>query len=164
LKVFQVLQNNDFKGEIIIISKKLKLLMVGLIVASAFSISTSSLAANSTGDDVPFSFYIPATDGSWSGKEWANGYSSTRSRTTAEKNAQWYMNFGYSSEGAGTIMTMWLDKSGTVYSEPKPRYEGKTYTTSVSKAVSGSVRIGAENNNYTTKTFTVSGSWDPAVY
>ena len=142
-----------------VISRKSNLLMYVLIVASVFSICTSVFAANDPSDDVSYSFTIPASSDGY-----GNGYSSTQSRSTAEQDASWYLNFGYSGEGAGTITTMWLDKSGTPKSSPESYYQGHTYTTIVYTSVSGSVRIGAENNNYSTKSYTVSGSWDPAVY
>lgn len=147
-----------------VISRKSNLLMYVLIVASVFSIGTSVFAANDSGDDKNFSFTIPASSNPDAGTIYANGYSSTQSRSSAEQNAPWYLHFGYSGEGAGTITTMWLAKSSTAYSTPKRFYQGSSYTTSVTKAVSGSVRIGAENNNLSSKSYSVSGSWDPAVH
>lgn len=145
------------------ISRKSSLLMFVLIVTAVLSIGTGALAANNPSDDVSFSFTIPASSNPDAGTTYANGYSSAKSRSTAEKNAPWYLNFGYSAEGAGTITTMWLDKSRTPYSWAADFTQGRTYTTKVKSDVSGSVRIGAENNNLSAKSYTVSGSWDPAV-
>lgn len=145
------------------ISRKSNLFMYVLIIVSIFSIGSNVFAANNTGDDKSFRFTVPASSNPGKGTTYDNGYSQTQSRSTAEKNAPWYLNLGYSSEGAGTITTMWLAKSSSVYSHPNNYYQGKKYTIKVKSAVSGSVRIGAENNNLTSKSHTVSGYWDPAV-
>ncbi|MGE6716706.1 DUF2712 domain-containing protein [Peribacillus frigoritolerans] len=145
------------------ISRKSNFLMFVLIIASVFSIGSSVFAANNTGDDKSFRFTVPASSNPDKGTTYENGYSETQSRSTAEKNAPWYLNLAYSSEGAGTITIMWLDKSGTSYSDPSKYYQGKKYTIKVKKAASGSVRIGAENNNLSTKSHKVEGYWDPAV-
>lgn len=125
------------------ISRKSNFLMFVLIIASVFSIGTSVFAANNTGDDKNFRFTVPASSNPDKGTTYENGYSKTQSRSTAEKNAPWYLNFGYSSEGAGTITTLWLAKSSTAYSHPSKYYQGKKYTIKVKSGVSGSVRIGA---------------------
>ncbi|WP_458353797.1 DUF2712 domain-containing protein [Peribacillus frigoritolerans] len=145
------------------ISRKSNFLMYVLIIVSIFSIGSSVFAANNTGDDKSFRFTVPASSNPDKGTTYDNGYSQTQSRSTAEKNAPWYLNLAYSSEGAGTITTMWLAKSSSVYSHPNKYYQGKKYTIKVKSAVSGSVRIGAENNNLSTKSHTVEGYWDPAV-
>ncbi|MFJ7470787.1 DUF2712 domain-containing protein [Peribacillus frigoritolerans] len=145
------------------ISRKSNFLMYVLIIISIFSIGSSVFAANNTGDDKSFRFTVPASSNPDKGTTYDNGYSQTQSRSTAEKNAPWYLNLAYSSEGAGTITTMWLAKSSSVYSHPNKYYQGKKYTIKVKSAVSGSVRIGAENNNLSTKSHTVEGYWDPAV-
>lgn len=145
------------------ISRKSNFLMFVLIIASVFSIGSSVFAANNTGDDKNFRFTVPASSNPDKGTTYENGYSKTQSRSTAEKNAPWYLNLAYSSEGAGTISIMWLDKGSTSYSHPSKYYQGKKYTIKVKSAVSGSVRIGAENNNLSTKSHTVEGYWDPAV-
>ncbi|WP_285768013.1 DUF2712 domain-containing protein [Peribacillus sp. SI8-4] len=145
------------------ISRKSNFFMFVLIIASVFSIGSSVFAANNTSDDKSFRFTVPASSNPDKGTTYENGYSETQSRSTAEKSAPWYLNLAYSSEGAGTVTIMWLDKNGTSYSHPSKYYQGKKYTIKVKKAASGSVRIGAENNNLSTKSHKVEGYWDPAV-
>ncbi|MDM5287218.1 DUF2712 domain-containing protein [Peribacillus frigoritolerans] len=145
------------------ISRKSNFLMYVLIIVSIFSIGSSVFAANNTGDDKSFRFTVPASSNPDKGTTYDNGYSQTQSRSTAEKNAPWYLNLAYSSEGAGTITTMWLAKGSTAYSVANKYYQGKKYTIKVKSGVSGSVRIGAENNNLTSKSHKVEGYWDPAV-
>ncbi len=68
----------------------------------------------------------------------------------------------YTSKGTGKIATYWLDKSGTQVSNTVDVQQGGgSYYRSAKQTASKSyVCLAAENNNYTSTTYTVSGYWD----
>lgn len=102
-----------------------------------------------------------------------NNYSAKRYRQTTHVENEWKVNLISSGEGKGTITTFWLGKynddafynyeQGSITRNIK-QGSGNHYTEAYSKANKSYVALGAENNNYTTNTYWVSGNWDEEVW
>ncbi len=62
----------------------------------------------------------------------------------------------------GTVATFWLDKSGTRVSDVHDVAQGSGahYYSAFSTANQSNVRLGAENNNASPNSYTISGYWD----
>ncbi len=100
-----------------------------------------------------------------------NSYSSQRYRQTGSKDNPWKANLVTSSEGSGTKMHFWLDAPGNVISSPVAskvykvtQGTGANYYPAYSRANKRNVRLGSENNNYSTRAYTISGFWDEETW
>jgi Protein of unknown function (DUF2712) len=92
----------------------------------------------------------------------ANNYSGERYRQTTNTNNKWKVNLRSSGEGKGTLTTFWLDKSGSRVSNTvnAKQGSGSYYREAYRSASKSYVRLGAENNNYSSGSYTASGYWD----
>lgn len=134
-----------------------KLVNTGMALALGLGVLGTSSVALASNDKVPYSFTLKANYG--------NNYSGERYRQTENKDNKWKVNMTYTSEGAGKVATYWLDKSGTQVSDTVDVHQGAgEYKRSAYQTASQSyVRLAAENNNYTSTTYTVSGYWDEEI-
>ncbi|UOE94414.1 DUF2712 domain-containing protein [Alkalihalobacillus sp. LMS39] len=92
-----------------------------------------------------------------------NNYSGERYRQTQNTNNKWKVALETSGEGKGTITTFWLDKADTgrvSNTVDAKQGAGAYYREAFSAANQSYVRLGAENNNYSTKGYTATGYWD----
>ena len=128
--------------------------LAGVLGISLLGLGNMAFASN---DNISYNFSIQPGH--------ANSYSSTEYRQTTNSQNQWKVNLAFSSEGAGTVTTFWLDKAGTRVSDVKSVTQGSgaNYTDAFSTASQSNVRLGAENNNYSTSGYTASGYWDEEV-
>ncbi len=139
----------------IISMKKRGLAMVTAMV-SIFVINATApvYAAN---DDIGYSFKIKAN--------YKNSYSSSRYRQTKNTDNKWKVNMTYSGEGTGTVTTYWLSKNDVSHTRVSGTHDvkqgsGAHYYKAYKGASETRVRLSAENNNDSSKTYTVSGYWD----
>ena len=93
-----------------------------------------------------------------------NSYSAARYRQTTNTSNKWKVNLLNSTEGNETKTTFWLAKdsnnalaSGT---HDVAQGTGAHYYNAKANASQTDVKLGAENNNYSSNTYTVSGYWD----
>jgi hypothetical protein len=123
---------------------------VGILAASNFTYASD--------DNIGFSFTLKPN--------YENSYSASRYRQTSSSSNPWKVNLTYSSEGAGTYATFWLDKSGTRVSDVHnvKQGSGAQYYTAFSTANQSYVRLGAENNNLSPNSYTISGYWDEETW
>ncbi|MEK4381414.1 DUF2712 domain-containing protein [Aeribacillus sp. FSL K6-2848] len=131
--------------------KYFRLGMAAVVGIGIFTFSSFTFARN---DNVSFHFTLKP--------KYKNSYSAERYRETSNPKNKWKVNLAYSSEGKGTIATFWLDKSGTRVSNiyDVKQGSGAHYYTAYSTANKSYVRLGAENNNYSTNNYTIAGYWD----
>lgn len=131
-----------------------KLVNTGMALALGLGVLGTSSVALASNDNVGYSFTLKANYG--------NTYSSERYRQTENTANKWKVNMSYTSEGTGKIATYWLDKSGTQVSNTVDVKQGggSYYRSAYQTASKSYVRLAAENNNYTSNTYTVSGYWD----
>lgn len=131
-----------------------KLVSAAVLSLSLLATAGSTFASN---DNHGFSFTIKP--------EHANNYSGERYRQTTDTNNKWKVNLQTSGEGKGTITTFWLDKSGTRVSNIVDAVQGNGayYREAFSSASQSYVRLGAENNNFSTSGYTATGVWDEEV-
>ncbi|WP_079709562.1 DUF2712 domain-containing protein [Paraliobacillus ryukyuensis] len=133
-------------------SKIKRLATVCLIGATLLGVAGGTVSAEK--NKFSYSFNIKANYG--------NDYSKEYYRQTTNLNNRWMVDLQSSTEGDGTYTTFWLDKSGTRVSEPHDVKQGsgrhlyKAYSTANKKYV----RLGGENNNYSSNTYTATGKWD----
>ncbi|MBB3908820.1 DUF2712 domain-containing protein [Anoxybacillus rupiensis] len=127
---------------------------LGLAAAMGVGIFTFSNFTYASDDNIGFNFELKPN--------YDNSYSAARYRQTTNPNNKWKVNLTYSSEGVGTVATFWLDKAGTRVSEwyNVKQGSGPHYYPAYSTANQSYVRLGAENNNYTSASYTISGYWD----
>lgn len=130
---------------------------IKLTVALILSLSLIGTAnfTHASNDNHGFSFTIKPKH--------ANNYSGERYRQTKNTNNKWKVNLKKSGEGKGTITTFWLDRKG--YGRVSnivhvKQGKGSYYREAFSSASKKYVRLGAENNNYSTKGYTARGIWD----
>lgn len=134
---------------------------LGFILGVAMLAAMNVIPTFASDDNHGYSFVIKANH--------ANTYSSSRYRQTTNTNNPWKVNMTYSGEGTGTITTYWLalyNSSHTLVSgtHDVKQGSGAHYYTATSKANQMDVCLGAENNNNSTNTYTVSGYWDEETY
>lgn len=131
-----------------------KLVNTGLALSLGLGVLGTSSVAFAGDDNLGYSFTLKANYG--------NTYTGTEWRQTENKYNPWKVKMSYSSEGTGKIATYWLDKSGTQVSDTIPVKQGAAavYTPGYQTSNQSWVRLGAENNNLTANTYTVSGYWD----
>ncbi|WNB92541.1 DUF2712 domain-containing protein [Bacillus sp. NEB1478] len=128
--------------------------LAGVMGLSLLAVGNMAFASN---DNVPYSFTLKPGYG--------NSYSAERYRQTSDTSNKWKVNLSYSSEGAGTVATFWLDKSTTQVSDTHDvaQGSGNHYYTAFSTANQHDVRLGAENNNYSANSYSISGYWDEEI-
>ncbi|WP_047980202.1 DUF2712 domain-containing protein [Ornithinibacillus contaminans] len=138
-----------------IFKKNIRILAAAVLGLSLLATSGVVFASN---DNHNFSFKI--------GSYYSNSFSAERYRQTDSIDNKWKVNLAYSSEGAGTITTFWIHKGSNRVSEYKSITQGtgahtyKPYST----ANKSYVKLGAENNNYSSNTYSVSGYWDEEIW
>lgn len=127
---------------------------LGLALVMGAGIFTVSSMAYASNDNVGFSFSLKPNYG--------NSYSASRYRQTSDSTNKWKVNLTYSSEGSGTYATFWLDKSGTRVSDVHDVKQGSGahYYNAYGTANENYVRLGAENNNPSANSYSISGYWD----
>ena len=135
-------------------------LMVSVMGVSIFALNNVSIAAD---DNIGFKFTIKSVQ--------ENAYSGSRYRQTNDTNNKWKVQLKSSGEGKGTITRFWLAKKTTwdgnvVASDLKnvKQGAGATYSTAYKKANKSDVVLGAENNNVSYNTYSVSGVWDEETW
>jgi hypothetical protein len=123
---------------------------VGILATANFTYASD--------DDHDFSFTLKPS--------YQNNYSGSRYRQTTSSSNPWKVDFTYSSEGAGTYATFWLDKSGTLVSGTKTVKQGSgaKYYSAYGQASGSNVRLGAENNNNSPNSYSISGYWDEETW
>jgi hypothetical protein len=116
----------------------------------------SNKLAFAADDDIDYQFTIYGNH--------ANSYSAARYRQTTYIWNEWKVNLQSSTEGEGTIMTFWLalDDGNYVASDfhDVTQGSGSHYYWAYDSASETDVKLAAENNNYTTNSYTISGIWD----
>ncbi|MCD4839645.1 MULTISPECIES: DUF2712 domain-containing protein [Neobacillus] len=127
---------------------------LGMAAAMGVGIFTFSNFTYASDDNIGFSFTLKPN--------YENSYSGERYRQTTNPKNKWKVNLTYSSEGVGTVATFWLDKSGTRVSDVHDVAQGSGahYYSAFSTANQSNVRLGAENNNASPNSYTISGYWD----
>ncbi|TYS67940.1 DUF2712 domain-containing protein [Sutcliffiella horikoshii] len=127
------------------------LAFASVIGVTSILITAPAFAAN---DNIFYSFEIKPYHG--------NGYTEERYRQTTNVNNKWKVDLQASGEGKGTITTFWLDKNLTVVSNlyDVKQGSGAQYYSAYHTASQVYVGLGAENNNYSANSYTVSGVWD----
>ena len=139
--------------------KVFRIVLVAILGILIFSLSAIGFAED---NNIGYSFTIKANYG--------NSYSSARYRQTKSKENPWKVQLKSSGEGKGTITTFWLSKStidGTVVVSPTRNVKqgsGATYSGAYGSASKSHVKLGAENNNYSANTYTISGIWDEETW
>ena len=106
---------------------------------------------------IPYSLKIKAN--------YANTYSDEEYRQTTNTQNKWKVNMTYSEEGKGTITTYWLAAYNSNHDRVSATHDikegtGDYYYSAFSSASQRDVCLGAENNNNSSSTYTVSGYWD----
>lgn len=136
------------------LQKHSRIALAGVVGASLFA---TTQFASASDDNVGYSFTI--------GPNYSNSYSSARYRETSSNANPWKVKFAYSAEGSGTFTTFWLDKSGTRVSVAPVVKQGTTeYNGTYDGAQKSNVRLGAENNNFNSSSYKVSGYWDEETW
>lgn len=135
--------------------KNINKIKVGIVVAMLVSMSTIPSFAKE--NNYPYSFRLKAGNG--------NSYSAAKYRQTTDRNNKWKVNMTFSEEGKGTIATYWLaldDKNKTFASDTHDIKQGSGdhYYKALGIAGKKNVRLGAENNNYSSRSYLVAGYWD----
>lgn len=139
---------------------KTKRLLIAIIVVSIFSSILFSINAFAGEDNFPYSFTMKANQ--------ASSYSSdSYERTTIYYDNPWKVNMTFNGEGTGTIATYWIASKiiHTAYSAKHnvTQGSGDHYYFAYSNASGEYVRLGVQNNNNTTNSYTVSGYWDEEI-
>lgn len=132
---------------------------LGIIIGMLIAMNAATAFAGDvrSDDDHSYSFNIKAN--------YANTYSESRYRQTTNTKNKWKVNMTHSAEGAGTITTYWLALFNSGHDAGSDAYDvtqgtGAHYYNAYSNASQKDVCLGAENNNNSTNTYTVSGYWD----
>jgi hypothetical protein len=146
--------------------KSTKFVKIGLVLSIASFWYTSANKVFAANDSHDYTFEIQQFN--------YNNYSGERYRQTSSVENEWKVRLDDSGEGNGTITTFWLGDKDTNapynYAQgsiTKSVYAGKTtptYTEAYSRSNQSYVALGAENNNYSSNTYWVSGVWDEEVW
>jgi len=135
--------------------KKLSSIVIALVVMS--TISVGSLAAYAYFDNnFDYKFTIKASQA-------VSKYSEKEYRNTYNNNNAWKVNLRSSGEGSNTVTKFRLclaDNSGVSSWHNVTQGSGAHYYAAWDGADHTYVYLQGENNNNTTKTYTVSGYWD----
>ena len=135
---------------------KRNILKRSIVGMAALCMLVSPAVSKASDDNHPFGFTIKAYQG--------DTYASPRYRQTTNTSNKWKVNLKDSSEGREAVMTFWLAKDSNnavasgLYNVAQGT--GAHYYNAKSNASQTDVKLGAENNNYTANTYTVSGVWD----
>lgn len=122
------------------------------------SISTSFASETKTNDDIPFEFTIkPNQD---------NSYSEYRYRETAYPENEWKVEFNQSGEGSGTYTTFWLqlDNGANCSIADDVMVGTSAYNFAYQTASFDNVCLTAQNNNFNSDSYSVSGYWDEETW
>ncbi len=127
------------------------------MAAIAFVLTTGFASINASDDNISYSFKLKAN--------YANSYTKSRYHQTSNTKNKWKINHAYSSEGRNTIATFWLAKSNSSHTRVSNTHDvhqgtGPHYYNAWSGASKTDVCLGAENNNGTSKEYSISGYWD----
>ncbi len=141
------------------IKKNLKKIIV--LGSCMFCLISASLTCHASDDDIGFLFKLRSN--------YANTYSSSRYRKTKSYDNPWKVNMTYNEEGDGCIATYWLAKYNVDNTRCSGTYDvtqgsGPHYYVAWESAKQSDVVLGAENNNDTFSSYTVSGSWDEETW
>ena len=93
----------------------------------------------------------------------ANTRSGARYRQTTNVNNKWKVNMQSSGEGARTVTTYWLENASGTNVSPSLNVKqgnGSYYSAAYSNASKKNVYLTAQNNNYNSSRYRVSGFWD----
>ncbi len=137
------------------VSKYKKSIAIGAIAIGLLGAPMISKASN---DNVDFNFSLK--------EHYGNSTTAARYRQTTNVKNKWKVDLTYNAEGKGKIATFWLTtkKNGTTVVSDKTHNvaqgSGAHYYDATSKASQRDVRLAAENNNDSNKTYVVSGYWD----
>ncbi|KZT83378.1 hypothetical protein Nizo1840_1657 [Lactiplantibacillus plantarum] len=136
--------------------KALKLKMVAACLLSIVTFgavgANTALASN---DNWGFNFIIQTHQ--------ANSRSGPLYRQTTNVNNKWKVNMQSSGEGARTVTTYWLENAGGTNVSPSLNVKqgnGSYYSAAYSNASKKNVYLTAQNNNYNSNQYRVSGFWD----
>lgn len=134
---------------------KKRIVMAAL--AATMLIGMNASQAFASDDNIPYSFKIKAN--------YANTYSDEEYRQTTNTQNKWKVDMTYSEEGEGTITTYWLAAYNSNHDKVSDTHDvtqgtGTHYYSAYSSASQRDVCLGAENNNNSSNTYTVSGYWD----
>lgn len=133
---------------------------IGVFCAMAFILITQTVKVSASNDNHPFSFTMLG--------EYENSYSIERYRQTSSCSNPWKVIFTYSEEGKGTKANFWLaresdkKKSSGVYTVVQSNIA--TYGEALVYANETDVCLGCENNNYSTKSYSIAGYWDEETW
>lgn len=143
------------------VKKYFKLGLAGVLGVLLLPTSNFAFAGD---ENYGYSFYIQP--------EYLNNYSSDiRYRQTTSSSNPWKVDLRSSGEGTGTYTTFWLHalnpldewQRGSTVRDVK-QGSGATYTGAYSWASQTNTKLGAENNNYSTNGYYVSGYWDEETW
>lgn len=136
------------------------LILTLVMIISIITLNSISLAAD---NNIGYKFTIKSL--------MANSYSSEKYRETTNPSNPWKVKLESSGEGKGTITSFWLARKDVwgdkvrasdihnVKQGAKAKYSGAWKSANKSK-----VYLGAENNNNSYNTYSVSGYWDEETW
>ncbi|MGE7590939.1 DUF2712 domain-containing protein [Peribacillus sp. NPDC101480] len=139
--------------------RKERVIALGTILACSIGLGTLSVEAGN--ENSVYSFKIK--------KEQGNEYTHTKYRQTTTERNTWKVRMYHSQEGTNTYTTYWVERSdGTNVSPAVKVTAGSSgeksgrnhYVKGNAGANAANVRLTAENNNYSSSTYTVEGYWD----
>lgn len=134
--------------------KTKKIIGLALAILSIATITIPNVFAGEENDN-PYGFHI---DG-WHN----NSHSKSRERYTDDPSDRWKVKLSTTGEGKGTYTTFWLENyTGDNVSKTVDVKQGKGYyyRPSYRKGCRIYVYLTAENNNFNSTTYDVTGYWD----
>ncbi len=140
----------------------MKKIIVVLLMFLIFSFFGKDVVYASN-DNVGFSYTVKA--------KYQNSYYYSRYRETTYSLNPWKVNLTYSGEGKGTTSTFWLSEfSGDWYVQRVSatynvkQGSGDKYFVASNNASKKDVSLSVENNNYSKRSYTISGYWDEETW
>ncbi|CAH0301514.1 hypothetical protein SRABI134_04666 [Peribacillus sp. Bi134] len=139
--------------------RKGRVIALGTILACSIGLGTLSVEAGN--ENSVYSFKIK--------KEQDNEYTRTKYRQTTTERNTWKVRMYHSQEGTNTYTTYWLEKSTGTNVSPSAKVKAGSgglnsgrnhYVKGNAGANATEVRLTAENNNYSSNTYSVDGYWD----
>ncbi|WP_350300350.1 DUF2712 domain-containing protein [Peribacillus frigoritolerans] len=139
--------------------RKGRVIALGTILACSIGLGTLSVEAGN--ENSLYSFKIK--------KEQGNEYTRTKYRQTTTERNTWKVRMYHSQEGTNTYTTYWLERSDGTNVSPSVKVTAGSggeksgrnhYVKGNAGANAAKVRLTAENNNYSSSTYTVDGYWD----
>ncbi|MEC1624682.1 DUF2712 domain-containing protein [Bacillus mojavensis] len=121
-----------------------------------------NMAAKASNDNYGYAFMLQPKH--------YNNYTDWRYRQTKHDDNPWKVNLKTSDEGKGTIATFWIEGvfDGRWFMASKThdvkQGSGNHYYNANSIARQTNVKLGAENNNYSTNSYYISGYWDEETW